>query len=129
MTKQWENSKFKFTIPSDNVYIRAMANLQSKLSKWDIDDYVLLYSGSDPNWAAVSQTFNEYYMDLDDSFEIVQELLEFQLNCENEDEDHKYRLVKEFLTCVFNVCEKKIPKKNTIYVVSPHSAGKKYFLT
>lgn len=61
------------------------------------------------------------YLNLEESTEILNKLLLFQFK---NDED----AIKEFLNDLVDVIDKRIPKKNTLIICSPPSAGKNYFL-
>lgn len=127
-TVAWENSIFRFIQPSDKMFDRAMQNLRTKTMKWTIEDYIHAYSKSEhTNFACVNDRIEDYYYSPEESFAKIVHLLEYQLNCETENIDVKDCYLREFLFNIFNVCEKKIPKKNTIYVVSQPSAGKNFF--
>lgn len=113
-------------MPSDQVFIRAMMNLQTKLMKFELKNFIDLYITHNAIWSAINTNFNEYYLNLNDSFKIVNHLVQFQLNCLEDDKDVRQAKCKAFWTDIYNVMEKIIPKKNTIYVVSPPSAGKNF---
>lgn len=55
---------------------------------------------------------------------ILEDLLHYQLDCTSDDNEKQnehriYCILKE----VYNVCEKKIPKRNAFYIVGEPSSG------
>lgn len=115
-------------MPSDQVFERAMLNIQTKLCQWSLDDFISLYMESLPIFCAVNVEFEQYYFNVDESKEQLIDLITYQLNIEYDNPDLIFSEVKNFLECIYNVCEKKIPKCNSIYIVSPPSSGKNYFM-
>lgn len=55
-TKHWQNSDFKFLMPSDNVFERAMLNIR----QWNFFDFCKLYSESSPIFGSVNTFFEDY---------------------------------------------------------------------
>lgn len=106
-------------MPSDNVFERAMLNIQTKLCHWSLDDYIKLYGESDPIFCAVNNNFEDYYYSVRRSAEIVGELLAYQTGTQYEEEDIQAVHIKGALTEILDVCEKRRPKCNTLYIVSP----------
>lgn len=125
-TRHWLRSDFKYLLPSDSVFERAMLNLQVETSNFNLDDFLEMYRNSMPEFAAVQTPYKEYYYDVYTSFVILKRLVLFQLNSEFEETDTQDAILKDFFTKIYNVVERKIPKCNTIYVTSPPSAGKNY---
>lgn len=126
-TQKWLNSPYKFVMASDQVFVRAMNNLMTQTSKWSIDDYIKLYTNNNSVWGAVNVPFDEYYYSVQQSAMILEDLIIFQMNAKDEDYDMRKLQIRDFLTEIYSVFERLVPKKNTIYVVSPPSAGKNYF--
>ena len=61
------------------------------------------------------------YFDFDTSVEVMDKLLRFQFD---DDED----MIKQFLTDVVDILDKRVLKKNTLVICSAPSGGKNYFL-
>lgn len=61
------------------------------------------------------------YYSLEESLNILDDLMKFQYN---DDEDK----IKEFLTDLVDILDKRILKRNTLVICSPPSAGKNYFV-
>lgn len=127
-TKMWQESDFKFILPSDQVYIRALLNLQTTLAQWNIDAFIDLYLHSTPVWCAVFTDFYDYYYGIEDSFEYMIRLLVFQLNLDFEEADIQRIHIKTYLQELYDVCEKKRAKTNTLFIISEPSAGKNWFI-
>lgn len=68
---------------------------------------------------AITMDSEEYYYDVDNSVQILDKLLHFQFNS---DED-----ITHFLREFYLILEKKVPKRNTILVKGPPSSGKNVF--
>lgn len=72
----------------------------------------------DPNTAPYKYMKQPYYMDRVGTLKVISRLL-----------DHQHGAgAKAFLQTVVNVVDKRVPKKNTLLLVSPPSAGKTYFM-
>lgn len=63
----------------------------------------------------------DHYLPIDKSIDIITQLLNHQFNNDNQ-------LIQEFITTLYNVLEKRLPKMNSVYIVGPASAGKTYFI-
>lgn len=130
-TRLWDMSEFATFIASDKTVQRAVALLMNRTCKWSYDDYITLYNQEDvhPLFGAIDQgNTHELYYNVPESVDIALELLDYQLES-NEAMSAFSREEKrgEFVSNVFAVCEKIIPKRNAIMVVSPPSGGKNYF--
>nr|QKK82934.1 hypothetical protein 2 [Pittosporum tobira parvo-like virus] len=64
-------------------------------------------------------TDETYYYSIEDSIKVLEEFLLFQC--------FTLEGVIKFLTDLFNILERRIPKKNCLYVVSEPNGGKNYF--
>lgn len=100
----------------------ALRNWTHIICKWSIREFFEYYNSSNvrPYWNAYESTLDRVYFSVQKSIRIAIELLETQFDDDNE-------LIIEFLQTLYNVCDHKIPKLNSICVVSPPSAGKNYF--
>ena len=63
------------------------------------------------------ETVVPYYLDELTSLQVVSQLLEYQTKGQ----------VKEFLTSLVNILDKRVPKLNSMFVYAPPSAGKNFF--
>lgn len=81
------------------------------------------YSKIDPQqliFAAPLGNIQSTYYDIDESVRILDELLHMQCRGDTE-------IVSCFLSDLLDVVEKRVPKKNTFFVVSPSNGGKNFF--
>lgn len=94
-----------------------------KLMRYTTEDfYTNIYSKPDcvPIFSAGHMSIDNYYYDIEDSLDIVNKLLMFQF-------DHDEESVHNFVRDLFNILDRNIPKCNTILVHSPPSGGKNFF--
>lgn len=93
-----------------------------KVCRWSIFDFQKFYTTGDcePQFHCGYMDMNSVYYSKERSVDIINELLKFQFHGDA-------IKVREFLTDLYNVLERKIPKLNTIVIKSPPSAGKNYF--
>ncbi len=89
---------------------------------WPIQKYNEMYSDEEcvPLFSASYGQFDSYYYNLKNSVTVLEDLLKYQFHDDGE-------LINKFVTDLFNVLERKIPKLNCLCVVSPPSAGKNFF--
>lgn len=131
-TRDWYTGKYKYLISSDKIVKRCYSILQKQLMNWSYNDFLKHYTLLDTKLifgAPSIDTFFEYYMTLEESIEAIEELLDFQLSNMSEFSDLNITdKKKEFITDLWDICEKKVPKKNTFQIISPPSAGKNFFL-
>lgn len=126
----WRNSKHQFVLPSDKNLIRAVSHVKNILTKFQFEDFEKIYDQANIIYfAALDRPFNDFYYSIEESIEIALKLLKFQFEKDSMETGFEVEeLIFEFLNNLYNVCEKKIPKKNSIYVVSYEpSAGKNFF--
>lgn len=86
-------------------------------------DFVKYYKTIDATkliFNAPDGEIDKYYFTPTESLEVVNNLLNYQFNA-NEDE------IRDFIANVYLICEKEIPKKNCIVIMSPSCAGKNFF--
>lgn len=112
----------KFLNAEDKEVKAALNNWTKQLCAWNIEDYNVVYSQENckPVFSAGYGKVEDYYYDVKTSVAVLEELLMFQFG-----NDEEY--VSHFVTDLFNVLERKIPKSNALLVISPPSAGKNYF--
>lgn len=109
-------------VREDDVRLKtAIDVLQSRVASWNYYDFRLLYKKHTtiPLWNSLTPDLSELYYDTQNSLTVLKEFLEFQFG----DRDQ----IISFLQDVHNVCERRIPKLNTICIVSPPSGGKNFF--
>lgn len=91
--------------------------------RWSIKDfYDNIYSKDDciPIFSAGHIPIDDYYYNIEESVSIMDELLKFQFDDNDE-------LIYDFLNNLYNVLDRKIPKCNSFLVHSPPSSGKNFF--
>lgn len=97
--------------------------ISMRFTTWTIKDYYNnIYSKEDcvPIFSAGHMDVKEIYYNVEESVTIMEELLMYQFNGNDE-------LVSEFLLSLYNVLDRKIPKCNSLLVYSPPSSGKNFF--
>nr|QUS52533.1 NS1 [Mute swan feces associated ambidensovirus 2] len=108
----------------DNIFVKnAVDVFQKKVMPWTIKDYFdNLYNKEEciPIFSAGHSGIDNVYYDINDSLSVLTKLVEFQCNYDDEAIDY-------FMTSIYNVLERDIPKCNTILIHSAPSAGKNYF--
>lgn len=122
-TRTWYNSPYTFWAKSNTTLLTCFNIRQLETLNMNTQDYINYYKTVDATkliFNAPDGEISNYYYDLNESREIMNNLLNFQFNA-NEDDIH------EFLQSLYSVCEKELPKKNCLCVVSPSCAGKNFF--
>lgn len=61
-----------------------------------------------------------YYYSIEESIDILEKLVSYQFF-------HNEKQIKHFYTCLFDLLDKKVPKKNSMFILSPPNAGKNFF--
>lgn len=131
-TKDWLESEWGTYIASDKQIQRTFQILMKITMNMTFSELRMLYQNEHtmPIWGAVSSKdlLNTYYT-VDESQEIVEELLDFQLhNDQLEYFDNIDAAKSKFITDLYEILEKKHQKTNTFQIVSPPSAGKNFFI-
>lgn len=105
---------FKITIP--------LRNWAATLRRWTVNDFNTYYNDPTvkPYFNAYGNSIESMYYSISESVQIAKNLLMVQFGGDIEN-------VTEFLTTLYNVLDKKIPKLNSICIKSPPSAGKNFF--
>ena len=121
-TPQWlDNTDLKL-LREDHYLVRPwLDQWRAKVTYWTIWDFHEFYNREfcRPIFAAGPIPVDQYYYNVEESLQIIIQLLQHQFLSE--------RAIREFLITLSNICERNIPKTNTILVYSPPSAGKNYF--
>lgn len=115
------NKQLRFLNGSDNEVKAVFNNWTKQLCRWNIEDYNVMYSDSacKPIFSAGCENVDSYYYDVEKSIDVLDELIKFQFG---HDDEYCFK----FVTDLFNVLERKLPKCNTLLIKSPSSAGKNY---
>ncbi len=117
-----KDDELKFLTGEDKEVKAAINNWTKQLCTWSIEDFKVLYDDKDckPIFSAGYGNVDNYYYDVDRSVDVLVELLAFQFH-------HDEEYILAFITSLFDVLERKVPKLNTMYIRSPPSSGKNYF--
>nr|QTE03788.1 MAG: nonstructural protein 1 [Emberiza spodocephala parvoviridae sp.] len=128
-TNIWQGSAFRF-IDADFGKFRSVLNsIRKRLCTWTIEDFKKFYDNNNEiRWEAINSTVDDYYYSIDESKEKIYELLHYQMK------DFAlahgisvYEMVKQFMNEVFDICEKRKPKMNTLELTGPAGSGKSWF--
>uniref|UniRef100_A0A0A9YTR0 Non-capsid protein NS-1 n=1 Tax=Lygus hesperus TaxID=30085 RepID=A0A0A9YTR0_LYGHE len=121
LSKRWRfNKDVKFITEEDKIFRRAVIYVESKCIYRSTRDFVDFYKFINPMFRNYGET-PDYYLTIEDTLKIVNDMLLFQFNNETEH-------VREFLQSCYDIIEKIIPKKNCLEIVSPPSSGKNFFI-
>lgn len=122
-TSLWLKSKYKF-YDVNSVFIkncvRIVNNSYNELSIVDLYNHFKSLEPQNLIFNAPLAAIDNYYFSIEESVQVLNKLLIFQFN-------HSKAEVIEFLNNLVNVIDKLVPKKNTLYVISPPNAGKNFF--
>lgn len=94
-----------------------------KLMRYSIEDFhkeIYSKEGCIPIFSAGHVKLEDYYYNDEDSLSIINKLIEFQFN---NDEEYIFK----FLKSLYDVLNRNIPKCNCMLIHSPPSAGKNFF--
>lgn len=116
------DNELKFLNQGDRDVKAALKNWSNQLVTWSMKDFNDLYNNPDckPIFSAGYGNIDNYYYSIDRSVDVLEELIKYQ--CNEDDE-----MVELFLTDLYNVLERVQPKLNTLVIFSPPSSGKNYF--
>lgn len=121
--KLWlTDEELRFKTLKDKEITSAISNWTNQLTTWSMKDYQEIYTkeNCDPIFSAGYGNFDNYYYNIENSVNILDELVSFQCNDDSEQ-------IIDFMTTLYNVVERKIPKLNCLVIHSPPSAGKNFF--
>lgn len=117
------DEELRFKTLADREIKSAISNWTNQLTSWSMADYQKLYNDPKCNpifSAGYGGNFETYYYNIENSVNVLEELVSFQCN---EDSEQIYN----FMNTLYNVLERKVPKLNCMVIHSPPSAGKNYF--
>lgn len=119
----WRNDPdLRFKNVSDREIKAAICSFKDNLTTYSMQEFQDMYNKEDcqPIFSAGFGNFENYYYNVENSLKIMDELIQFQCG---HDED----AILDFVTTLFNIIERKVPKLNCIVIHSPPSAGKNFF--
>lgn len=125
LTKFWRKSEYCFLLKQDKVFKRALQTVKTILMSYTFMDFIELYlEKSSPVWGNIYLR-DDYYYTIEESVEIIEELFTYQMGDESVDLD--VDVVCDFVNQLYQVCERKMQKKNCIYILAPPTSGKNFF--
>ena len=126
-TSFWLNSSYRYLLASDKIVRRAMLAIQKMTMSWTFENFYNIYLNNilvnGENHTLIFQKLGQsnIYFSILISYEKIIEVLKYQLG---DDEI----AIEQFFKDIFNIAEKKLPKKNTLYIVGEPSSGKNYII-
>ena len=107
---------------SDIEIKKAVASFKDSLTTYTIQDFRDMYNKPEcqPIFSCGYEDYYTKYYNIENSVKIMDELIQFQC-------DHDEDAVLDFITTLYNVLERKVPKLNCVVVHSPPSGGKNFF--
>lgn len=122
-TSLWLESKFRFWDINCTLIRNCLKIVNNQINNLSFSDlYIHLKTIEPQNLifnAPICNIFN-YYYSINESIDVLENLLKFQFYNDREQ-------IEEFLQNLYNVIDKLIPKKNTMFILSPPNAGKNFF--
>lgn len=122
-TRHWTNGPFKYETRANTLLQTIMHNRAIDLMDLSMRELFEEYCTLEPTnliFNAPLGNIGNYYYSVDESIEKLTALLQFQFDG---DEDR----VIVFLEDVYNILDRRIPKKNTLFILSEPNAGKNWF--
>lgn len=119
----WLTSKYKFFNRVSPLMLNILKIHGAFYNDMSIEELYTHFCKCDPQnliFNAPQTSTENYYYNIEESVGILERLIQYQFN-------HNIHHIQYFYECIFNVADKKIPKKNTIFILSPPNAGKNFF--
>lgn len=109
-------------VTTTNIADRDVRNRCSEINSWTFNDFKLYYEDPDvkPYFNSYNSLNTNVYYSVDESVDIAHKLLLYQFSDISEN-------VSDFLTDLYDILDKKIPKLNTLAIHADPNAGKNYF--
>ena len=119
--KWLKDDELKFLGADNKDVTNAFNNWTKQLCTWTMEDYNVLYSDEEchPIFGAGYGNIDSYYYDVPTSVNVLNELIKYQMG----DEEYCHA----FMSVLYDIIERKVPKMNTLLIKSPPSSGKNYF--
>lgn len=120
-TSEWVNSKFKYMNPAAFQIKNIIELIQRKYTNSTLSEIIKLHSECKKVYfSATINDFDSYYYDVERSLEIMDNIVHYQ-------NDNDPKKVEKFLHDLYCICERVIPKKNAMLILSAPNAGKNLF--
>lgn len=121
-TPIWLKSEHRFLLAKDKCVCRALQYIQTYIESLSVKQLEELFSKipyENQIFGARSDNVKDYYFSIEESVEAIETILLYQLDNDNES-------VNIFINNVYEIVDKKRPKKNTLYIVGSPSSGKNF---
>lgn len=121
--KVWRSDPdLRFKNVGDREIKAAINSYKDNLTTYTMSEFQSMYNKEScvPIFSAGFGNFDTYYYNVENSIKIMEELIQYQCGG---DED----ATLDFVTTLYNVLERKVPKLNSMVIFSPPSAGKNFF--
>ncbi|CAG9759923.1 unnamed protein product [Ceutorhynchus assimilis] len=109
----------KATIRSSILTSSPVDPLQMQVDKKTTMEIKLLFANALYN--APNSNISVYYYNLEESINIMNAMLLYQF-------DNNLEAIRQFLNDLLNVCDRKLPKTNSFFLLSEPNAGKNFFM-
>ncbi|XP_046466077.1 uncharacterized protein [Neodiprion pinetum] len=119
----WYNSEYKFwnrQSPLFQSIIKIVGNFYNELSVSELAEYFTSLEPQNLIFNAPMGNVQNYYYSPEESLSICEKLIDFQFRSNR-------REIQNFYETLFNVVDRKVPKKNSLFVLSPPNSGKNFF--
>lgn len=130
-TNIWQASEFRFIDASHTKFRDVVNCVRKQICNWRYQDFCRMYD-EDPCeclWEAINVPFEDYYLSLPDSRDVLIQLLENQyFDYAAATNQTVSEAVGQFLKEVYEICEKVRPKQNALEIIGPAGSGKSYFV-
>lgn len=116
--EEFRQDRMLINLLNENDVKSAIEDFGHRINNFSLRDFEEFYQkeGCEPVFKRSAE-----YMSIEESLSIVDDLLKFQFNDDDE-------AITEFLTTCVTVFEKKVPKLNTVIIHSKASSGKNFFV-
>lgn len=122
-TSIWLSSEFKFWNIDSTLIKNCIKIINNDINNLTLKELYMYLKTIEPQnliFNAPIGHLYDYYYSITESVEILEDLLKYQFY-NNEEQ------IIIFLRDLYNVIDKIIPKKNTLFILSPPNAGKNFF--
>lgn len=119
----WTHGPYKYVSKKNQLLTSCFHNMQQRVVDMSYRELFLktrIISMNKLIYAAPWNAVSEYYYDIYDSVQVLEELIKHQF-CNDEDS------IYNFFKNLYYLVDKKVPKKNCICIVGPSCSGKNFF--
>lgn len=100
---KWLQSEFCNLLEGDKCFIRGIELIKKETMNWTLTDYMQHYQNQSPKFAAVTVSESQYYYSIDESFDILMNLLQYQHQYDTESANENFEQIKYFLYELYTV--------------------------